>query len=119
MIISASRRTDIPAFCAPWFMERIREGEVIVRNPFNRSSRKTVSLRPEDVDVIVFWTRNALPMVSHLEELEHRGFQYVFLYTITGYGPPLEKHAPPLEKALEIVQGAEPQNRTRKGNLAV
>jgi DNA repair photolyase len=101
MIISASRRTDLPAFHASWFMERIREGEVIVSNPFNRSSRKTVSLRPEDVDVIVFWTRNARPILSHLEDLEHRGFQYVFLYTITGYGPPLEKLAPPLEEALE------------------
>lgn len=101
MIISASRRTDIPAFYAPWFMERIREGEVIVRNPFNRSLKRTVSLRPEDVDVIVFWTRNARPLLSYLDELEQRGFRYVFLYTITGYGPPLEKNAPSLEPALD------------------
>ncbi|MBW1679710.1 MAG: DUF1848 domain-containing protein [Deltaproteobacteria bacterium] len=101
MIISASRRTDIPAFYSSWFMERIREGRVLVKNPFNPSQRKIVSLRPEDVDVIVFWTRNANPIQGHLKELDQRGFPYVFLYTITGYGPPLERHAPSLEEALE------------------
>jgi DNA repair photolyase len=101
MIISASRRTDIPAFCAPWFMERIREGNVLVKNPFNPSQAKTVSLRPEEVDALVFWTRNAEPLMEHLEELDDRGYNYIFLYTITGYGPPLEKESPPLANALE------------------
>ena len=101
MIISASRRTDIPAFYSSWFIERIREGKVIVKNPFNPTQKKVVSLVPEDVDVIVFWTRNADPLLGHLKELDQRGFRYVFLYTITGYGPPLERHAPPLEEAIE------------------
>lgn len=101
MIISASRRTDIPAFYSSWFMERIREGNVIVKNPFNPSQKKTVSLLPEDVDAIVFWTRNANPLFSSLKELDQRGFHYVFLYTITGYGPPLEKNVPSLKTALK------------------
>lgn len=101
MIISASRRTDIPAFYSSWFMERIREGKVTVKNPFNPSYKKVVRLRPEDVDVIVFWTRNANPILRYLKELDQRGFHYVFLYTITGYGTPLERHAPPLKNALE------------------
>lgn len=100
MIISASRRTDIPAFHASWFMERIRSGKVEVKNPFNPSRTKTVSLRPEDVDAVVFWTRNAEPLLNHLQELDDRGFNYIFLYTITGYGPPLEKQSPPLTDAL-------------------
>ena len=100
MIISASRRTDIPAFYSSWFMERIREGNVLVKNPFNPSQTKMVSLRPEDVDAIVFWTRDSEPLMKHLKELEDRRYNYIFLYTITGYGPPLEKKAPPLEKAL-------------------
>jgi DNA repair photolyase len=102
MIISASRRTDIPAFFSSWFMERIREGNALVKNPFNPSRTKTVSLRPEDVDAIVFWTRNSEPLMKHLKELDDRGYNYIFLYTITGYGPPLEKKSPSLEKALEI-----------------
>ena len=101
MIISVSRRTDIPAFYSSWFMERIREGNVLVKNPFNSSQAKTVSLRPEEVDALVFWTRNAEPLMKHLKELDDRGYNYIFLYTITGYGTPLEKKSPPLEKALE------------------
>ena len=100
MIISASRRTDIPAFYATWFMERIREGTVSVKNPFNPSQMKRVSLRPEDLSAIVFWTRDCHPMLNHLEELDHHGFKYLFLYTITGYGPPLEMYAPLLESAV-------------------
>ncbi len=56
MIISASRRTDIPAFYSEWFMNRVREGSCTVPNPFNHEQVSRVSLKPEDVNVIVFWT---------------------------------------------------------------
>uniref|UniRef100_UPI00307901D2 DUF1848 family protein n=1 Tax=Mitsuokella jalaludinii TaxID=187979 RepID=UPI00307901D2 len=69
MIISASRRTDIPAFYTPWFMNRVRAGFVDAINPFNRKQVSRISLRPEDVDCIVFWTKNASPMLPHLAEL--------------------------------------------------
>jgi DNA repair photolyase len=101
MIISASRRTDTPAFHATWFMDCIRREKVTVRNPFNPTQEKMVSLQPEDVDAIVFWTRNADPLIKHLPELDDRGYRYVFLYTITGYGSPLEKHSPAIDKATE------------------
>ena len=70
MIISASRRTDIPAFYTPWFMNRVRAGFVDAINPFNRKQVSRISLRPEDVDCIVFWTKNAAPMLPHLTELD-------------------------------------------------
>lgn len=101
MIISASRRTDIPAFYAAWFLERIRAGKVMVKNPFNPNQQKLVSLGPEEVEVIVFWTRDATPLLPYLAELDKRGYRYVFLFTITGYGPPLEPCSPSVEKALE------------------
>lgn len=101
MIISASRRTDIPAFYGAWFLERIRAGKVVVKNPFNPTQQKLVILRPEEVEAIVFWTRNATPLLPYLQELDERGYRYVFLYTITGYGPPLEPRSPSLEKALD------------------
>jgi len=82
-------------------MERIREENVRVKNPFNPSQAKTVSLRLKDVEALVFWTRNAEPLMKHLKELDDRGYNYIFLYTITGYGIPLEKKSPSLEKALE------------------
>ena len=58
MIISASRRTDIPAFYAKWMVHRLREGYCTVPNPCNRNQVSSISLCAEDVEVIVFWTRN-------------------------------------------------------------
>jgi hypothetical protein len=62
VIISASRRTDIPAFYADWFMRRLRAGTCTVPNPFNRQQVAALSLRPEDVEAIVFWTRHPRPL---------------------------------------------------------
>ena len=90
MIISASRRTDIPAFYSDWFMNRIKAGFVMTRNPFNSKQIRQISLLPADVDVIVFWTRNAFPMLKHLNLLDEMGYRYYFQYTITGYPQPLE-----------------------------
>jgi len=104
MIISASRRTDIPAFFSQWFMERIRAGYCLVTNPFNPRQVPRVSLAPEDVDAIVFWTRNAAPLLPHLRELDVRGYRYYFQYTLTGYPRVLEPHAPAREAAVQTMR---------------
>ena len=57
MIISASRRTDIPAFYWEWFQKRLQEQYVLVRNPLNLHQVSRISLRPEVVDGLVFWMR--------------------------------------------------------------
>ncbi len=101
MIVSASRRTDIPAFHAEWFMERIRAGGCDVPNPFNPRQVSRVSLRPEDVDAVVFWTRNARPLMPHLGELDRLGYRYYFLYTVVDHGRALEPRAPALDAALK------------------
>ncbi|MFO7976344.1 MAG: DUF1848 domain-containing protein [Candidatus Hydrogenedentota bacterium] len=101
MIISASRRTDIPAFYSKWFMGRIREGFCEVANPFSPSQVSRVSLRPDDVDVVVFWTRNAAPLLPHLRELDKRGYRYYFLYTVLDYPELLEPHTPAFETRVE------------------
>jgi len=67
MIISVSRRTDIPAFYAKWFMNRIYDGYCNVPNPFNQKQISCISLQPKDVDIIVFWTRNPKPLLPYLE----------------------------------------------------
>lgn len=102
MIISASRRTDIPAYYARWFMNRIRAGFCDVPNPFNRHQVTRVSLRPEDVDAIVFWTRDARPLMSWLDELDARGYRYVFLVTVLDYPPPLRAHDLPAPAAVRM-----------------
>jgi hypothetical protein len=104
MIISASRRTDIPAFYARWFMNRIRAGFCEVPNPFNRQQVSRISLLPEDVDVIVFWTRNPRPLFPYLGELDERGYRYYFQYTLLGYPPPLDASGPPLQASLVTMQ---------------
>lgn len=101
MIISASRRTDIPAFYSKWFMNRIRAGYCTAINPFNYKQVAYVSLKPEDVDVIVFWTKNPEPLMKHLAELDNRGFRYYFQYTLTGYPKTLEPHIPVLQKSID------------------
>ena len=101
MIISASRRTDIPAFYAEWFINRVRAGYCEVPNPFNRKQISRVSLRPEDVDVIVFWTRHPRPLFPYLDELEQRGFRYYFHCTLTNYPRELEPRTPAYHTAVD------------------
>ena len=101
MIISASRRTDIPAFYARWFINRVRAGWCEVPNPFNRDQVSTISLAPEDVDVIVFWTRNPHPLFPYLQELDARGFRYYFQFTLLDYPPLIDRHNPPLRSSLD------------------
>jgi hypothetical protein len=101
MIISASRRTDIPAFYARWFINRIRAGYCTVPNPFNPQQVSSVSLKPEDVDVIVFWTRNPRPLFPYLEELDRRGYRYYFQYTLLDNPRLIDRKAPPLQAALK------------------
>ncbi|AJY69793.1 hypothetical protein RW64_09405 [Geobacter sulfurreducens] len=100
-IISASRRTDIPAFFADWFMNRIREGYFHRVTPFNAKQVKAVSLAPQDVDVIVFWTKNPKPLLPHLDELDRLGFRYYFQFTLNPYDAIFEPHVPPLAERLE------------------
>lgn len=101
MIISASRRTDIPAFYSQWFINRVREGYCFVVNPFNRKQVSRVSLLPSDVEVIAFWTKNPGPLLNNLHELDERGFKYYFQYTINGYSAPLEPNLPKLDTTIE------------------
>ncbi len=101
MIISASRRTDIPAFYTDWFMSRIRAGFCTVPNPFNPNQISNISLKPENVDLFVFWTRNPKPLIPHLKELDARGYSYYFLYTLMDNPRILDPKAPSPEISLD------------------
>lgn len=94
MIISASRRTDIPARYSEWFMNRVRSKEVLVPNPYNRKKVSRISLAPEVVDAVVFWTKNPEPMLPYLKELDQLGYCYCFQVTITDYEEDLEPEIP-------------------------
>ncbi|MBQ9119430.1 MAG: DUF1848 domain-containing protein [Lachnospiraceae bacterium] len=92
MILSVSRRTDIPSYYSEWFLNRIKEGFLYVRNPMNPHQISKVSLSPDVVDCIVFWTKNPEPMLDRLEELA--AYDYYFQFTLTGYGRDIECNVP-------------------------
>jgi len=98
-VISASRRTDIPAFYADWFMNRIRAGFCEVHNPVT-GKKYRVDLKPEDVEAIVFWTRNPRPLMKYLPELDSTGYKYYFQQTILGYPREIDPGSPPLDEAM-------------------
>ena len=99
-IISASRRTDIPTYFSRWFLNRLSDGSLMVRNPFNQEQVSEIELSKNVIDCIVFWTKNPLPMIPYLKELNSYKIPYYFQFTLTGYGRDIEANVP--EKRLLI-----------------
>ena len=105
MILSASRRTDIPAFYSEWFINRLKEGFVLVPNPYNPKQLSRITLSPETVDCIVFWSKNTAPMFDKLVQIEELGYRdYYFEFTITPYDKSIEKGLPPKSELIQTFQ---------------
>ncbi|MCR4561902.1 MAG: DUF1848 domain-containing protein [Bacilli bacterium] len=99
MIINTGQRTDIPAFYSKWFINRIREGFVMVRNPYYPKLVTKFLLNPDVVDVLAFCTKNPRPMFEYLDEIKDFGqFWYV---SITGFDKDLEPNVPPIDQVVE------------------
>ncbi|OGK12454.1 MAG: hypothetical protein A2W80_13585 [Candidatus Riflebacteria bacterium GWC2_50_8] len=98
MIVSASRRTDIPAFYQEWFFNRLAAGFAMTRNPMNPAQVRRVDLTPEAVDCFVFWSKNPAPFIPQLDRL--RDYKFYFQFTLTPYGKELEPGLP--EKAVLV-----------------
>ena len=92
MILSASRRTDIPAFYDDWLLNRLRAGYALTRNPMNHAQIHRVPLSPDVVDCIVFWTKDPLPLLPRLPEIDRMGYRYYFQFTLTPYDSMLERN---------------------------
>lgn len=99
MIISASRRTDIPAFYSDWFINRINSGYLYVVNPMNRKQVSKIQLSSYLVDCIVFWSKNPKPILSKLPCLSD--YNYYFQYTITAYNNEIECNLPSKSELLD------------------
>ena len=99
MIINTGQRTDIPAFYAEWFANRLKEGFVCVRNPYNPNQVSRYRLDPAVVDVIGFCTKNPAPMFPFMDLLRDYG-QYWFV-TITPYGRDIEPNVPDKHRLLD------------------
>lgn len=92
MIVSASRRTDIPCCYGDWMLNRLRAGSVLIRNPRNSAQLSRFPLSPETTDCIVFWTKDPQPFLPKLREIEQMGHRFCFQFTLTPYGKTLEPH---------------------------
>ncbi len=100
MIISASFRTDIPAFYGEWFRNRLDAGYCLVRNPYDGKAFR-VDLRRHLVDGFIFWTKNLEPFLPSLAILRERTYPFVVLYSITGYPRELEVSVVSTERSIE------------------
>ncbi len=102
MIISASRRCDIPSHFGEWFINRLREGYVLIQNPYNANRLSKAVLTPDAVDIIVFWTKNPMPFLQYLPLIDEMGYRYYFEFTITPYGKETEKNLPDKEELIAV-----------------
>ena len=102
IVISASRRTDIPAFYMPWFMACVQHGFFEVSNPYNRSVTH-VPAHPEQVHSIVFWSKDFGPFLQngYGEKLMQQGYRFFFNFTINSPQHQLEPRVPPLQQRLD------------------
>lgn len=102
MIVSISRRTDIPAWYADWFLKRLEEGYAMVRNPYRPGQVSRIWLDEEHVECMVFWTKNFAPLLPHIEKLEK--FPFYVQYTITSYGRDIEPTVPDARQSIHAFQ---------------
>jgi len=101
MIVSVSRRCDIPRYQFDWFMDRLDAGFVEVANPFNSRQIRRVSLAPQDVDLFVFWTRDPQHILASADQLTERGFSFYVMITLNSYPNALE---PFMVSTLEVLR---------------
>ena len=99
VIISASRSTDIPAFYSDWLIQRIKEGYVKWKNPFNGVS---LYVSFEKARLFIFWTKNPKPLFNHLDFLDDKGYNYYFQFTLNDYvAEKLEPNVPDVQSRVE------------------
>jgi hypothetical protein len=104
MIISVSRRTDIPAFFSDWFLSGFNNGRVTIPNPYRPDFKRVVSLRKEDVDAFVFWSRYPEPFFGCLDTIDQKKIPYYFMLTINHYPDFLEPHLVDLDIQLKSLK---------------
>lgn len=100
MILFVSGRCDIPAFYSEWFFNRLKEQFVDVRNPFNDHQISRIPLTKENIDILLFCTKNPIPMLPHLDKI---AFPYIFHITLTPYKQDIEKNVPDKTKIMDAI----------------
>lgn len=101
-IISASRRTDIPAFYWDWLQKQLEQGYVDIQNPIYKDKMTTVDLTPENVHSIVLWSKNMRNVITNPGRIDD--YNLYFQYTITGYNKLLEPNSPDYATSIETLR---------------
>ena len=113
MIIQTGNHTDIPAFYSEWFANRLKEGYVLVRNPFNPQSVTRYALNPLVVDLLVFCSKNPRPLLKYMNLLE--AYHQYWFVTITPYGKELDPNVP--DKSIVMETFRQLSSITGPGNI--
>ena len=100
IIVSASRRTDLPAFYTDWLMQIFKEGRMIWTNPFNLVQKKYIYF--DKTRVVIFWSKNPSPLVDRLDFFNKKGIHYYFQFTLNHYPEYLEPNMPGLDKRIDL-----------------
>ena len=99
IIISASRSTDIPSFYPDWFIQRLKEGYVKWKNPFNGVSSYVSFSKTR---LFIFWTKNPKPIIKYLNFLDEKIENYYFHYTLNDYDQEkLEPNVPDVQSRID------------------
>lgn len=109
MVLSASRRTDIPRFYTDWLLARLRAGCVVTKNPMNPSQVSRLRFSPDSVDCLVFWSKDPEPLLERLAEIDRMGYRYYFQFTLTPYGSAIEKNLRPKAEIVETFRALSEQ----------
>lgn len=104
MILSVSRRTDIPSYYSEWFLTRLQEGYVLTRNPLNHAQISRIKLSPDNIDCIVFWTKDPANLLDKLSLIDSLGYQYYFQFTLTPYDHEMERNLRDKKNIIAIFQ---------------
>lgn len=114
-VISASRRTDLPAFFYDWLQERLAKGNVVLRNPYFQNKSYSVDLRPENVHSIVLWSKDFKNVM--LEPGYLNNYNLYFQYTINHYSKILEPNVPEYKDTLSVLEGLLKKYKPQQFNL--
>ena len=103
MIINVGGRTDIVNYYTPWLLNRLSEGYVYSRNPYSKVDVYKLSLKPEDVDCLLFCSKNYQPILEHIGEIDEK-YPILCQYTITCYDKDVEPNVPAIDESIETLK---------------
>lgn len=102
MIINVGGRTDIVNYYSEWLINRLKEGYAYSRNPLFTNNVSKISLKPEDVDCLMFCSKNYEPILKYMAKINKK-YRIICHYTITAYGKDVEPNVPSIDKSIETL----------------